>query len=142
LCRSIIRRKERGGSLSGAVLLYSYGAYGFAYDSVFDADRLCLLRRGAAFAIAHVRGGGERGRHWHQAGARLSKKRGVADLVDVANFLRSSSSSKSNNGLAFRAVALEGRSAGGYLLGAAVNAAPSLFAAALLEVKITPIHFH
>jgi len=107
-------------------LLYGYGAYGFCSDPGWDSERLAVVDGGVAHVIAHVRGGGELGAAWHAAGRRESKHKSADDLVACAEELR-------RQGLA-GALALEGRSAGGLLVGAAANARPDLFCALLASV--------
>jgi oligopeptidase B len=95
--------------------------------------RLPLLERGVAFAIAHVRGGGELGRSWYEAGSLASKQHTFDDFVDVADALVA-------RGFADRArLAAMGGSAGGLLVGAAVNQAPGAFRAVVAEVPFVDV---
>jgi oligopeptidase B len=109
-------------------LLYGYGAYEYCIDPVFSSLRLSLLERGFVFAIAHVRGGGELGRHWYDEGKLLHKPNTFSDFVACARMLVDTGWSDQG-----RLVA-RGGSAGGLLMGAAVNRAPELFRAIVAEV--------
>lgn len=116
---SIVRRR---GAASGPLLLYGYGSYEASMDPAFSISRLSVLDRGATFAIAHVRGGGELGRHWYEDGKLQRKTNTFTDFVACARHLIDSGFTTPE-----RLVA-EGGSAGGLLIGAAVNIAPELFA--------------
>lgn len=126
----VIFRRRSEAWVERACVLYGYGAYGAVVEPTFDPDRLPLLRRGVAYAMAHVRGGGELGAGWHAQGSRLRKLAGVGDFLCAAAHLQAAA------GGALR-LAAEGRSAGGYLVGAALNSARGrqLFSAALLEAS-------
>ena len=111
-----------------AALLFGYGAYGTCTDPGWDAERLALASTGIVAAIAHVRGGGEMGRGWHAAARRETKAVSFSDLEACATAL-------CDAGLAARGgVALEGRSAGGLLVGACLNLNPSAYCAVLASV--------
>ena len=115
------------GARRGAVL-YAYGSYGVCTDPGWDPERLALVDCGVAHAIAHVRGGGEMGFAWHAAGRRAGKATSFTDAVACAEAIVAA-------GIATQgAVAIEGRSAGGLLAGAALNLQPSLFCAMLASV--------
>ena len=104
-------------------LLTAYGSYEASSDPYFSVARLSLLQRGFVYAIAHVRGGGEMGRAWYDEGKLLSKKNTFTDFVDCAAHLVDS------GWVAPDRLAAEGGSAGGLLIGAAVNLAPERFRA-------------
>ena len=104
-------------------LLSAYGSYELSSDPYFSVARLSLLQRGFVFAIAHVRGGGEMGRRWYEDGKLLSKKNTFTDFVSCADHLVESGWAAPD-----RLVA-EGGSAGGLLIGAALNLAPERFRA-------------
>ncbi|WP_082590502.1 S9 family peptidase [Phycicoccus sp. Soil748] len=104
-------------------MLAAYGSYELSSDPYFSVARLSLLQRGFVYAIAHVRGGGELGRRWYDDGKLLQKKNTFTDFVDCANHLVEAGWVHPN-----RLVA-EGGSAGGLLIGAAVNLAPERFRA-------------
>jgi oligopeptidase B len=104
------------------MLLYGYGSYEASIDPSFSIARLSLLDRGVVFAIAHVRGGGEMGRHWYEQGKTLSKTNTFTDFVAAGRHLVREAFTAPD-----RLVA-EGASAGGLLMGAVANLAPDLFA--------------
>ena len=117
----VARRGSRAAGEPLPVLLYGYGAYELSIDPYFSVARLSLLDRGAAFAIAHVRGGGEMGRHWYDDGKMLRKQHTFSDFVVCARHLVEA-------GWATPATLVaEGASAGGLLVGAVANQAPELF---------------
>lgn len=121
---------RRGARDAGSVptLLYGYGAYEASIDPYFSPSRLSLLDRGAAFAIAHVRGGGEMGRRWYDQGKLEHKANSFHDFVDAARHLVDTGWSAPDGLVA------EGGSAGGLLVGAALNEAPELFAGVVASV--------
>ena len=138
---SIVYRKDlRDAALSsGSTMpthLYGYGSYGACMEAYFSATRLSLLDRGIMFVIAHIRGGGEMGRHWYEDpnGAKyLCKRNTFDDFVDVANYLIDSKITEPTK------LSCEGRSAGGLLIGATINQAPQLFKAAILGVPFVDV---
>jgi oligopeptidase B len=99
----------------------------------FSSARLSLLDRGVAFAIAHVRGGGELGKRWHDDGRMLNKRNTFADFVSVAEFLIERGHTRSDR------LAIEGASAGGLLMGAVINLRPDRFHAAVLRVPFVDV---
>lgn len=109
-------------------LLYGYGSYEASMDPYFSISRLSLLDRGAGFAIAHVRGGGEMGRHWYDDGKLMAKQNTFTDFIACSRHLRDTGWSAPD-----RLVA-EGGSAGGLLIGAVANQAPELFAGLVAQV--------
>jgi oligopeptidase B len=125
---SVVWRKgvERDGT--APVLLYGYGSYEVSIDPSFSIARLSLLDRGVVFAIAHVRGGGELGRHWYEDGKLLQKPNTFSDFVACARHLVAEGWAAPD-----RLVA-RGGSAGGLLMGAAMNQAPDVFRAVVAEV--------
>ena len=110
------------------LLLYGYGSYEISIDPGFSSLRLSLLERGVIFAIAHVRGGGEMGRSWYEMGRLAQKPTTFSDFVRVARFL------VDNDWTTPERLAARGGSAGGLLMGAAMNLAPELFRAVVAEV--------
>ncbi|GAA1512380.1 S9 family peptidase [Brevibacterium permense] len=110
------------------LLLYGYGSYEASMDPYFSVSRLSLLDRGVVFAIAHVRGGGEMGRHWYDQGKTTAKMNTFTDFIDVARHLIDTGWTRPD-----RLVA-SGGSAGGLLMGAIANMAPELFAGISAEV--------
>ncbi len=113
---------------SAPLQLYGYGSYEHSMDPWFSIPRLSLVDRGVVFAVAHVRGGGEMGRHWYESGKTLTKKNTFTDFVACAEHLV-----KSGWTAADRLVA-RGASAGGLLMGAVANIAPELFAGIVAQV--------
>ncbi|WAS90825.1 prolyl oligopeptidase family serine peptidase [Nannocystis punicea] len=110
------------------ILLEAYGSYGFASDPDFDAARCALMNRGVDFVVAWVRGGGELGEPWHEAGRRRGRTNAVGDLLAVAAHLI-------DRGYTTREMlAVAGVSAGGALVASALNQRPELFRAAVLRV--------
>ncbi|HEX5089693.1 MAG TPA: S9 family peptidase [Nocardioides sp.] len=126
---------RRGARDAGPVpaVLYGYGAYESSMDPYFSVARLSLLDRGAAFAIAHVRGGGELGRRWYDDGKLLRKKNTFSDFVACARHLVATGWTTPA-----RLVA-EGASAGGLLMGAVANQAPAQFGGIVAGVPFVDI---
>ncbi|MEO3863857.1 S9 family peptidase [Acrocarpospora sp. B8E8] len=120
---SLVIRK--GTPRPAPTLLYGYGSYENSIDPYFSVARLSLLDRGFAFAVAHVRGGGEMGRHWYEDGKLNRKKNTFTDFVAVARHLKSEWSGP---------IIARGGSAGGLLMGAVANLAPEEFTAIVAEV--------
>ena len=121
---------RRGARAAGPVplLLYGYGAYEASMDPYFSIARLSMLDRGAAFAIAHVRGGGEMGRRWYDEGKLLHKQNSFSDFIACARHLVDEGWTAPDR------MVCEGGSAGGLLIGAVVNQAPELFAGVVASV--------
>jgi oligopeptidase B len=115
------------------LVLYGYGAYEVSIDPVFSSARLSLLERGIAFAIAHVRGGGEPGRSWYEAGHLEHKVTSFLDFVDVARWLVDAGFTDPSR------LAAMGGSAGGLLMGAAMNLDPGTFRAVVAEVPFVDV---
>jgi oligopeptidase B len=124
---SIVYRKDRRDR-SAPLLLYGYGAYEHSSDPMFDPARLSLLDRGFAFAIAHVRGGGEMGRWWYEDGRLLRKRNTFDDFIACAEHLVAEGYTMPDR------LAIRGRSAGGLLIGAVLNQRPDLFGCAVAQV--------
>ena len=125
---SIVCGKGTPRDGSAPCLLYGYGSYEHSADPGFSITRLSLLDRGFVFAIAHVRGGGEMGRPWYDNGKMLTKRNTFTDFVACAEHLAASGWTSSS-----RLVA-RGASAGGLLMGAVANLAPSAFAGIVAQV--------
>lgn len=113
--------------------LYGYGAYGESLDPWFSHARLSLLDRGVAFAIAHVRGGGELGEAWYRAGKQEHKQNTFSDFIACAEHLIAQSLTSAQQ------LAISGGSAGGLLIGAVLNQRPELFRAAIAEVPFVDV---
>jgi oligopeptidase B len=123
---SLVARKDV--TADAPLILYGYGSYESSMDPWFSVARLSLLDRGAVFAVAHVRGGGELGRRWYDDGKLLAKKNTFTDFVACARHLV-----KAGWTSADRLVA-RGGSAGGLLMGAVANLAPEAFAGIVAQV--------
>lgn len=123
---SVVHRKDLPRDGAHPCVLYAYGAYERAADMGFSSNRLSLLDRGFIYAVAHVRGGGELGKRWHEAGRLASKRNSLTDYVACAELLV-------REGLTARGL-LVGRSssAGGLVIGGALNLDPELFGAVVL----------
>ena len=130
---SIVYRRGLPRDGSPPLLLSGYGAYGFPLPVTFSSNRLSLLDRGVSFALAHVRGGGEMGKPWHDQGRLLHKKNTFTDFVAVAEHLIREGYTSSS------ALVIEGSSAGGLLMGAVVNMRPELFKAVLSRVPFVDV---
>ncbi|MGF6486899.1 S9 family peptidase [Pseudomonas frederiksbergensis] len=113
--------------------LYGYGAYGESLDPWFSHARLSLLDRGMAFAIAHVRGGGELGEAWYRAGKQEHKHNTFSDFIACAEHLIANGFTTPSQ------LAISGGSAGGLLIGAVLNQRPELFGAAIAEVPFVDV---
>ncbi|MEX0429557.1 S9 family peptidase [Nocardioides sp. DS6] len=118
---SIVVRKDARQRGIVPVHLYGYGSYEASMDPYFSVARLSVLDRGAAFAIAHVRGGGEMGRHWYDDGKLLHKQHTFSDFIACARHLVEVGWTRPE------LVVAEGASAGGLLMGAVANQAPDAF---------------
>ncbi|MEM7113225.1 MAG: S9 family peptidase [Chloroflexota bacterium] len=130
---SLLYRKGMGQSGDNLTLLYGYGSYGVSQDPSFDANRLSLVDRGFIFALAHIRGGGEMGRHWYEQGKFLQKKNTFTDFVACARHLIAANYTQPAK------LSMMGRSAGGLLMGAVLNLAPELFHAAIAGVPFVDV---
>jgi len=131
---SIVYRKDRFRAESGNPLyVYGYGSYGYALPVGFSPTRLSLLDRGVVIAYAHIRGGGELGDNWHDAGKMQHKQNTFTDFIHVVESLV-----REGYGAPDR-VAIEGGSAGGLLMGAVVNQRPDLFRAVLSHVPFVDV---
>jgi oligopeptidase B len=113
--------------------LYGYGAYGESLDPWFSHARLSLLDRGIAFAIAHVRGGGELGEAWYRNGKQEHKANTFSDFIACAEHLIEQGLTTADQ------LVISGGSAGGLLIGAVVNQRPDLFKAAIAEVPFVDV---
>ncbi len=125
---SLVYKKGFSKNGRGPMLLYGYGSYGISIDPSFSSDRLSLLDRGMVFAIAHVRGGGDLGKPWHEDGRLLKKRNTFTDFIACAEALIAGGYTSPGR------LAIEGRSAGGLLVGGVLNMRPELFAVALAGV--------
>ncbi len=115
------------------LLLYSYGSYGYSMDAYFSSNRLSLLDRGFVFAIAHIRGGEDLGRHWYEDGKMLKKRNSFTDFIACAEHLIKDSYTSPAHLYAM------GGSAGGLLMGAVINMRPELFNGAIANVPFVDV---
>lgn len=129
---SLVRRRDDLGKCV-PLYLYGYGAYGESLDPWFSHARLSLLQRGVAFAIAHVRGGGELGEAWYRAGKQEHKQNSFDDFIACAEHLIAEGVTDSAH------LAISGGSAGGLLIGAVLNQRPELFHCAIAEVPFVDV---
>jgi oligopeptidase B len=130
---SVLYRKGLQRDGRNPTLLYGYGSYGFSMDAAFASPRLSLVDRGFVFAIAHIRGGQELGRHWYEDGKLLKKKNTFTDFIACAECLISSRFTCPEKLFAM------GRSAGGLLMGAISNMRPDLFRGIVAEVPFVDV---
>lgn len=117
----------------GAMYLTGYGSYGYAYDIGFNSNIFSLVDRGVVAAVAHIRGGGEMGKAWHDDGRMMHKKNTFTDFTACAEYLVSQGYGSKDR------LVIEGRSAGGLLMGAVLNMRPDLFHAALVGVPFVDV---
>lgn len=130
---SLVYRKGFVKNGTAALLQYGYGAYGISMEPWFGSDTISLLDRGMVFAMAHVRGGQEMGRQWYEDGKLLQKKNTFTDFIDVTHHLVSQGYAAPDR------VAAMGGSAGGLLMGAIANMAPSRYRVIVSQVPFVDI---
>jgi oligopeptidase B len=130
---SMVYRK--GAKLDGSapLLLYGYGSYGASIPPTFSSARLALLDRGVIYVIAHIRGGGELGEEWRQAGRMMNKMNTFTDFIACAETLVKNKYTSSDR------LVIEGGSAGGLLMGAVTNMRPDLFKAVVSHVPFVDV---
>lgn len=125
---SLVYRKGLVQNGKTPMLLYGYGSYGISMDPTFSSDRLSLLDRGLIYAIAHIRGGADLGKPWHEDGRILKKKNTFTDFIASAEYLIGEKYTSADR------LAIMGGSAGGLLMGAVTNMRPDLFAVIVAKV--------
>jgi oligopeptidase B len=130
---SVMYRKGVKRDGQSPMLLAGYGSYGFPYPITFSSDRLSLVDRGVSIAVAHIRGGGEMGKRWHDQGRMMAKRNTFTDFIAAAEYLVSQGYTKPD-----RLVA-QGGSAGGLLMGAVTNMRPDLFEAVVALVPFVDV---
>jgi oligopeptidase B len=113
--------------------LYAYGSYGFTYPLAFSSDRVSLLDRGFVYAMAHIRGGGDMGKKWHDQGRMMTKMNTFTDFIDVGDGLKKLGWARPD------ALVVAGGSAGGLLMGAVTNMRPDLFRIVLAYVPFVDV---
>jgi oligopeptidase B len=118
---SLVHEEARLNDGTSPMLLVGYGAYGYPHPTGFSHARVSLLDRGITYAIAHVRGGGELGKPWHDQGRMTHKQNTFTDFIAVAEHLVANGYTSSDR------LAIQGGSAGGLLMGAVTNMRPDLF---------------
>jgi oligopeptidase B len=129
---SLVYRADRPKG-PGPLLLEAYGAYGYPYPTTFSFSRVSLLDRGVVYAIAHVRGGGELGERWHDAGRMLHKRNSFGDFIAATEKLIAAGYTAPDR------MAVGGASAGGLLVAEVLNERPELFRAAVLDAPFVDI---
>jgi oligopeptidase B len=130
---SLVYRHETPRDGTAPLLLYAYGSYGISMPVAFSANRLSLLDRGVIFVIAHIRGGGELGKPWHDQGRMSHKMNTFTDFIAAAEFLIA------QNYTSQERLAIEGGSAGGLLMGAVANLRPDLFRLVISHVPFVDV---
>lgn len=130
---SLVYKKDRPLSKDRALLLYAYGSYGASEEPDFGFARLSLLHRGFVFAVAHIRGGAELGRHWYESGKLLQKRNTFNDFNDVAEALIAKSYTSPKHLYAM------GASAGGLLMGTVINERPDLYRGVIAGVPFVDV---
>jgi oligopeptidase B len=131
---SLVYRKDKLRKPTGNPLyVYGYGSYGYSLPLGFSGNRLSLLDRGVVLAYAHIRGGGDLGKPWHDAGKMLVKRNTFTDFIAAVEHLTTSGYGDPAR------VAIEGGSAGGLLMGAVVNLRPDLFRAVISHVPFVDV---
>ena len=118
---------------SNPLFMYGYGSYGHAVSPTFNTNSLSLLDRGFIYAIAHIRGGDDLGFDWYESAKFLNKRRTFNDFIDTGRYLAQEKYTSVGN------IAISGGSAGGMLVGVAVNEAPELFKSAIADVPFVDV---
>ena len=130
---SVVRLNGAPMDGKGPLYLYGYGSYGVSVDVRFNSNIFSMVDRGVTVAIAHIRGGGEIGKPWHDAGRMMNKKTTFTDFISCAEYLVAQGYGSKDR------LGIEGRSAGGLLMGAVLNMRPDLFKAALVGVPFVDV---
>ncbi|HKD73512.1 MAG TPA: S9 family peptidase [Candidatus Acidoferrum sp.] len=130
---SVLHLKDAKLDRTGALYLVGYGSYGFPFDIRFNPNLFSMVDRGVVAAVAHIRGGGEMGKAWHDDGRMMHKKNTFTDFIVCAEYLVAQGYGSKDR------LAIEGRSAGGLLMGAVLNMRPDLFHAALVGVPFVDV---
>ena len=128
-----IDKRDKSAGAGNPLYVYGYGSYGYSLPLGFSGNRLSLLDRGFVMAYAHIRGGGDLGKPWHDAGKMLVKRNTFTDFITAVEHLTASGYGDPAR------VAIEGGSAGGLLMGAVVNLRPDLFRAVVSHVPFVDV---
>jgi oligopeptidase B len=130
---AMVYRRDLNSKKKNPLLLYAYGSYGSSLPDGFNSNVFSLLDRGMIYAVAHIRGGGEMGKEWHEQGRMMTKKNTFTDFIAVAeDLIKQGYTSKDK-------LAIQGGSAGGLLMGAVVNMRPDLFKAVIAQVPFVDV---
>jgi oligopeptidase B len=130
---SVVHLKGAKLDGKGPLYLYGYGSYGASMDIDFDSEIFTMVDRGVVYAIAHIRGGGEMGKAWHDDGRMMHKKNSFTDFITCAEYLVAQGYGSKDR------LTIEGASAGGLLMGAVLNLRPDLFHAASVGVPFVDV---
>ncbi len=130
---SIVYHKDTKKDGKAPLLLYAYGSYGASMDAYFSSVRLSLLDRGFIYALAHIRGGEEMGRHWYEDGKLLNKKNTFYDFIDCGKALVEQNYTSNEHLYA------QGGSAGGLLMGAIINMEPKMWNGVIAAVPFVDV---
>ncbi|MBI3275263.1 MAG: S9 family peptidase [Methylocystis sp.] len=130
---SILHRADFVPGEGAPVLLYGYGAYGHALSASFEPDALSLVDRGFVYALAHVRGGADKGWRWYEYGKLEHKPNTFSDFLSVARHLVATGYAKEGE------IVAQGASAGGMLMGVVANMAPELFSGVIADVPFVDV---
>jgi oligopeptidase B len=130
---SIVYRRDKKGNNANPLYIYGYGSYGYSLPVGFNSNRLSLLDRGFILSYAHIRGGGDMGKPWHDAGRLMNKMNTFTDFIAVTEYLTAHGYGDPSR------VAMEGGSAGGLLMGAVANLRPDLYRAVLSHVPFVDV---
>jgi oligopeptidase B len=130
---SLLYRKDTPLDGSAPLLLYGYGAYGVTIPAGFDTNPLSLVDRGFVYAVAHVRGGKDKGYRWYKQGKREKKVNSFTDFIAAGDYLASQGFTSRGR------IVAQGGSAGGMLMGAVANMAPDVFLGIIAEVPFVDV---
>ena len=130
---SVVYRKDFMRDASHPMFLTGYGSYGATIPVTFSSNALALLDRGFGYAVAHIRGGGEMGKPWHDQGRMMNKKNSFTDFIDAAEYLIAQKYTSRDK------LVIQGASAGGLLMGAVVNLRPDLFRIVIAKVPFVDV---
>jgi len=130
---SLVYRKDLKKDGSAGIMLYAYGSYGIPSDVSFSSNLFSLVDRGVVYALAHIRGGGDMGKTWHDDGKMMKKKNTFTDFIACAEHLIAQKYGSKDR------LVIGGGSAGGLLMGAVTNMRPDLFKAVLSKVPFVDV---